>query len=198
MIFKQLRKNIDVKDDVFNELYPDKIKAVSSRHWTPVAIARLASEYLVDKPGKKVLDIGAGAGKFCLVGAVSTNGFFYGVEQRASLTKLSKKIADRNNITNAEFINSNINEISFCDYEAFYFFNSFFENIDTSFPIDNTIYPDLELYDVYSEYVKGELDKTPIGTRLVTYWSKWDEIPGSFDLVDSDCNGLLSFWQKVH
>lgn len=127
MIFKQLRQNIDVKDAVFNEIYPPNIQAVAEKHWTPIAVAKMAAEYLAEKSGKKVLDIGAGAGKFCLVGAATTEGFFYGVEQRSSLTRISKKIADRHHITNVEFINSNINKISFSDYEAFYFFNSFFE-----------------------------------------------------------------------
>ncbi|WP_435523845.1 methyltransferase domain-containing protein [Chryseobacterium indoltheticum] len=198
MIFKQLRENMDVKDAVFNELYPPSIKAAAERHWTPVTVARMAAEFLVEESGKKVLDIGAGAGKFCLVGAASTKGFFYGVEQRASLTKISRKIALRHNITNVKFINSNINEIDFSDFEAFYFFNSFFENIDTSNPIDDSILPDKNLYDIYSGYVKEQLETTPVGTRLVTYWSKWDEIPRSFDLVDSACNGFLSFWKKIY
>ncbi|MBP2618119.1 methyltransferase domain-containing protein [Chryseobacterium jejuense] len=197
MIFKQLRQNMDVKDAVFNKIYPPCIQAAAERHWTPVAVAKLAAEYLAEKPGKKVLDIGAGAGKFCLVGAASTNGFFYGVEQRASLTKISRKIAEKHDITNVEFINSNINKINFSNYEAFYFFNSFFENIDTSSPIDHTILPDSYLYHTYSDYVKEQLYKTPVGTRLVTYWSKWDEIPGNFELVDSACNGFLSFWEKA-
>lgn len=197
MIFKQLRQNVDVKDSVFNELYPEHIKAVAERHWTPVAVARMAAAYLAEEPGVKVLDIGAGAGKFCLVGAASTNGFFYGVEQRASLIRISRKIANKHGITNVEFIHSNIDEISFSDFGAFYFFNPFFENIDTSFPIDDTIIPERDLYDVYSNYVKEQLDKTPVGTRLVTYWSKWDEIPRNFELVDSACNGFLSFWRKM-
>lgn len=197
MIFQQIRKNIDVKDAIFNEIYPPNIKIVAEKHWTPVAVAKMAAKYLVEKPGTKVLDIGAGAGKFCLVGAASTEGFFYGVEQRASLTKISKKIAVRHNIENVEFIHSNIDKISFSDYEAFYFFNSFFENIDTSNPIDDTILPDSDLYHAYSDYVKQQLNKTPVGTRLVTYWSKWDEIPTNFEFVDSECNGFLSFWKKV-
>ncbi|WP_353150678.1 class I SAM-dependent methyltransferase [Chryseobacterium sp.] len=197
MIFKQLSQKIEVKDVVFDEIFPPGIKAVADRHWTPVAVAKMAAEYLTEKQDQKVLDIGAGAGKFCLVGAASTKGFFYGVEQRKALTKMSRKIADRYNIMNVEFINSNINEISFSDYDAFYFFNSFFENIDTSNPIDNTILPDSDLYQVYSDYVREQLDKTPVGTRLVTYWSKWDEIPTNFELVDSAFNGFLSFWKKV-
>ncbi|MCJ7935924.1 MAG: class I SAM-dependent methyltransferase [Chryseobacterium sp.] len=197
MIFKNLKSNIEVKDSTFNELYPNHIKELASRHWTPIAVAKMAAEYLAEEPNSKILDIGAGAGKFCLVGAASTKGMFFGVEQRASLTKISKKIAARHKITNVEFIHSNINEISFSDYDAFYFFNSFYENIDTSCLIDDTILPDRDLYNTYSDYVKEQLDKTPVGTRLVTYWSKWDEIPSSFDLTGTDCNGLLNFWKKM-
>lgn len=72
-----------------------------------------------------------------------------------------------------------------------------FENIDTSNPIDDTIFPDSDLYHAYSDYVKQQLNKTPVGTRLVTYWSKWDEIPTNFEFIDSACNGFLSFWKKV-
>lgn len=197
MIFKHLKLNMEVKDSEFNELYPIHIKELASRHWTPIAVAKLAAEYLAQTPNSRVLDIGAGAGKFCLVGAASTQGIFYGVEQRESLIKISKKIAEKHKISNVNFIHSNINKISFSDYEAFYFFNSFYENIDLTCSIDNKIPTDRDLYYIYSDYVKEQLNKTPVGTRLVTYWSKWDEIPISFDLERTDCNGLLNFWKKV-
>jgi hypothetical protein len=197
MIFKSLKKNIDIEDSAFNMLYSTRIRRLSERHWTPVAIAKIAADYLVDKPNKKVLDIGAGVGKFCLVGAASTKGIFYGVEQRASLTKLSKKIAEKHNVENVEFIHSNITDISFSDYDAFYFYNSFFENIDTSCPIDKIVVPNSELFLSYSNYVRDQLNKTPKYTRLVTYWSTWEEIPESFDLEYTACDGILNFWKKM-
>lgn len=197
MIFKSLKLNLTVEDTTFNELYPSRIKRLAARHWTPVAVAKFAAEYLVDKPYKKVLDIGSGAGKFCLVGAASTTGMFYGVEQRASLVKLSKKIVDKYDLANVEFIHSNINEISFSDYEAFYFYNSFYENIDSSCSIDKTILPERELFYSYSKYVKEQLEQTPIGTRLVTYWSNGEEIPDSFKLEYIACEGVLILWQKI-
>lgn len=197
MIFKSLRLNINIEDSEFNELYPDEIKELSKRHWTPVEIARAAADFLVDKPNRKVLDIGSGVGKFCLVGATATSGKFYGVEQRKSLVDLSKKIAEDNNIKNVGFIHSNITQIPFSDFEAFYFYNSFMENIDTGCPIDNLILPKEELYYIYTNYVKEQLDKTPVGTRLVSYWSNWEEIPESFNLEYCSHRGLLSFWKKM-
>jgi len=197
MIFKALKLKNTVDDSAFDALYPEWIQKLAERHWTPVQIALLAADYLADKPQKKILDIGSGAGKFCLVGALSTEGRFYGIEQRESLIKLSREIAVKNNIDNVEFIHSNINEVSFACYDAFYFYNSFFENLDGSYPIDKTIKRKSELYYSYSAYVKKQLAETSAGTRLVTFWSNRDEIPESFDL-DFSYGGVLHFWKKRH
>ncbi|MGH2664665.1 methyltransferase domain-containing protein [Flavobacterium sp.] len=197
MIFENLKQNKSIEDSEFNELYPIRVKKLSARHWTPVEVAKKAANFLVDESNKKILDIGSGAGKFCLVGAASTNGSFYGVEQRESLIKLSKRIAKKHKVDNVEFIHSNITEISFSNYDAFYFYNSFQENIDTSCPIDRLIAPSEELYKLYTSYLRDQLDTTPIGTKLVTYWSSWSEIPESFNLEFLDYNGILSFWKKI-
>ncbi|TYB77508.1 methyltransferase domain-containing protein [Bizionia saleffrena] len=196
MIFKNLKLHIDVDDPLFNTLYPLRVKKLSDRHWTSVEVAKLAAEYLVDKPNCKVLDIGSGAGKFCLIGAASTKGLFYGVEQREGLVKLSRRIAEKNKINTTAFIHSNITQISFSDYDAFYFYNPFYENIDNSHLIDSKIATSKKLYIKYSDYVQNQLKKTPIGTRLVTYWSTWEEIPLGFDLEFTGYNGKLNFWEK--
>ncbi len=196
MIFKLLRSDIEVDDHVFNGIYPPKISELAERHWTPVHVAKLASAYLVRHPNDRVLDIGAGAGKFCLVGAACTKGIFYGVEQRKPLVQISSDLARKYNITNVKFIHANIDQISFTDYDAFYFYNSFYENLDTSCPIDDSVIPNIDLYHTYTNYLRQELKKAPIGTRVVTYWSGWDEIPDSFEMVDTACGGFLNFWRK--
>lgn len=197
MIFKQLRANIDVDDDTFNELYPYHIKKLAKRHWTPVAVARMAAEYLAEKPNSKILDIGSGAGKFCLVGASCTQGMFYGIEQRDHLIEISQKIAAIHDLQNVEFVHSNICEIDFSEYEAFYYYNSFQENIDTSCPIDYVILPHHDLFYFYSNYVRAQLYRAHVGTRLVTYWTDYKDVPNNFRLVHSAYNGLLNFWEKV-
>src|SRR5690606_3892441 len=128
MVFKLLRLNIDVKDDDINAIYPEKIRRLARQHWTPVGVAKRAAEFLADTPGARVLDIGSGAGKFCLVGATYTRGHFTGVEQRGKLAALSNRLAETYNIHNVNFIHQNIMSISFSDYNAFYFYNSFHEN----------------------------------------------------------------------
>jgi len=196
MIFKNLHLNIDVEDQHFNTLYPSHINKLSERHWTSVEVAKLAADFLVDKPNCKVLDIGSGAGKFCLIGAASTKGNFYGVEQREGLVKLSQRIAKTHNVNNVEFIHSNIIDISFSNYDSFYFYNPFYENIDDSLLIDDKVVIEEKLYFTYSDYVENQLKNTAIGTRLVTYWSMWIEIPEGFDLEFTAYDGKLNFWEK--
>ncbi len=196
MILETEQLKIETEDARFNSIYPIHIKKLSERHWTPVEVAKLASDFLVHKPKCKVLDIGSGVGKFCLIGATSTDGRFYGVEQRAELVKLSQRIAETHHINNVEFINSNVTEISFSNFDAFYFYNPFYENIDDSLLIDNKLVLDEKLYFAYTEYVVNQLKQTPVGTRLVTYWSMNLDIPEGFILEFTAYNGKLDFWEK--
>lgn len=197
MVFEFLKLNIDVTDDYFNSIYPEAISLLARKHWTSVSIAKSASEYLVERPGARVLDIGSGAGKFCLVGASHTKGHFTGVEQRFKLVELSSKLAESYSIRNAKFINCNIDSINFKNFESFYFFNSFYENIDIINRIDDEVQLDMRLYHQYSTYVVEQFSKLPRGTRLVTYCSPFTIIPSCFKLQYSLSGGSLRFWEKI-
>jgi SAM-dependent methyltransferase len=197
MVFEFIKLNIDITDDDFNLIYPQTISILAKKHWTSVAVAKVSSEYLVDKPGTRVLDIGSGAGKFCLVGASNTQGHFTGIEQRAELVDLSKRLADSYSIQNVKFIHSNITEIDFRRYDSFYFYNSFYENIDTANRIDDSVHLDKQLYQQYSTFLKAQFSELPIGTRLVTNCSPLTIIPNCFKLQYSMRGGLLRFWEKI-
>ena len=148
------------------------------------------------KNNSKVLDIGSGAGKFCMIGSVCTNGHFTGVEQRDNLHLLAEQIFKKYQLKNINFINSNINQIEFNNYEAFYFFNPFYENIIQFEKIDDAIDVKNDLYDEYSNYVKNQLDLMPLGTRLVTFFSAYDEVPISYQLISKDDRQKISMWEK--
>ncbi|NJM26667.1 MAG: methyltransferase domain-containing protein [Bacteroidia bacterium] len=125
MIFKLLRLNVDVTDDDFNAIYPENIRKLSRKHWTPVSVAKQAATFLAERPGTRVLDIGSGAGKFCMIGAAHTRGHFTGVEQRYDLVELSHRLASLHQIGNTAFVHGNIRSVKFRSYDAFYFYNSF-------------------------------------------------------------------------
>lgn len=196
MIFNRIRQKLIVNDNEFDSLYPNIIKQLSARHWTPVEVAIMAAGYLADQPGKKVLDIGSGCGKFCHIGSVSTEGYFYGVEQRGALVAEANKIVDKYSLENISFMEANITTVRFSDYDSFYFFNPFMENVNRSAIIDSSVSLKRELFFHYSDYVRDELRTTPQGTKLVTYWSLLNEVPNDFDLEFSVFNGMLNFWKK--
>ncbi len=199
MIFEQIRSNEAVKDIEFDLIYPDLIKSAAEMHFTPIEVAKTAALYLANKKGVKVLDIGSGAGKFCMVGSVFTEGYFTGVELRESLFATALRISKRYNLINVEFVHANITDISFKDFDAFYFYNAFFENVSRLGvgKINNELDLKRELYDTYSFYVKHQLDEMPVGTKLVTYFSFSKEVPDSYQLQFTDFDGKLKMWEKV-
>ncbi len=189
--------DINVSDEDFNLIYPEKIREIAYNQWTPLDVSRLAAKFLAEKPNARVLDIGSGVGKFCMVGASCTNGLFTGVEQRDYLVEMSNKISARYGLANAKYIHSNIMDIPFVDYDSFYFFNAFYENIDRAAVIDNTVERGFNFYNMYTRYVSGQLAKKQIGTRLATYWSPLNEIPDSYELKFSAFEEKLNCWEKV-
>ncbi|MBV6442016.1 MAG: methyltransferase domain-containing protein [Haliscomenobacteraceae bacterium CHB4] len=197
MIFQRLNAGIEVSDSDFDTLYSKRVREISKLHFTPVEVARTAARFLVEKPGTRVLDIGSGAGKFCMIGASCTNGFFTGVEYRESLHRLSWLLSKCHGIHNTKFIHSNIMEIEFRTFDAIYFFNSFYENIFPDEPIDGSVRLDKSLYAIYAQYMKEQLNTMPKGTRLATYFCYMTEIPNSYKVQSKDFDGKLKLWVKT-
>ena len=196
MIFKNLKSGVRVNDEYFDTVYPVPLRSVSKLHFTPVDVAQYAACALVERPGTRVLDIGSGAGKFCMIGAACTQGQFTGVEQRPSLHRLSERLSRRYALPNVRFIHANITSIDIQAFDAVYFFNAFQENVIQSDPIDHSVCLDKSLYRLYSQYVRSQLAAMPAGTRLATYFSYGDEVPDSFRVMDTDFEGKLKLWKK--
>jgi SAM-dependent methyltransferase len=171
---------------------------VAEKHWTPLAVAEKAAAFLAASPDAKVLDIGSGSGKFCLTAAhFHPLNMFYGIEQRANLVALSSELAERLQLENVNFICDNITNIDFKNYNNFYFYNSFYENITGTQKIDFSVTYSEELYNYYNRYLFKQLAKKPAGTRLVTYHSFGSEIPSDYEIVHTDYGEFLKFWVKV-
>lgn len=191
-------KNWFASDKIFNSLYPKPIQEVAEKHWTPLAVAEKAADFLAASPAAKILDIGSGSGKFCLTAAYfHPLSLFYGIEQRANLVALSTELAQKLELQNTTFICDNITKIDFKDYDNFYFYNSFYENITGTQKIDFSVTYSEDLYKYYNRYLFKQLAKKPAGTRLVTYHSFGSEIPSDYEVVHTDYNEFLKFWVKV-
>jgi SAM-dependent methyltransferase len=183
-------------DEGFDALLPLKIKKLSSIHWTPFEVAKRVAQFLVQHEKSRILDIGSGVGKFCLTAATVSSGHFTGVEQRESLVRLSRKIAQKYQISRAEFVHANVLTIDFKHYDAFYFFNSFQENLDPNNRIDDDVNYNPSRYTAYNQYLIEQFGLLPQGARIASYCSPSSIIPEHYVMVRSEIKGKLKFWEK--
>jgi SAM-dependent methyltransferase len=185
-------------DTAFNQLYAPGIRALSHSHWTGLEVARKSAAYLAAEKKTKILDIGSGVGKFCLAAAYYfPASFFYGVEQRQSLIDSAEAAKAKLGFANVSFIHENFTKLNFKQYDHFYFYNAFYENLTDAKKIDTVVEYSKELYDFYTFNMYRQLEKMPAGTKLVTYHVAGDEWPRGYHIVGTDMDDDLNFLVKV-
>jgi SAM-dependent methyltransferase len=190
-----LKPTCYVNDAAFDRLYPERVQQLSRRHWTPLSIARTAARFLASGSGKRILDIGSGVGKFCLIGArFFPDAVFYGIEQRQELHQYAEEVKSITQSHNVNFIQGNFTQQDLSAYDGFYFYNSFFENLADQDLIDDKVEYSASLYNYYSRCLFKQLEKKASGTRLVTFHSLGDEVPPSYQLVDASADLMLKMW----
>lgn len=179
-IREALQRGARVSDAEFDEVFPDELRERSHQHWTPVDIAVRAAALLAPTPDTRVLDVGAGVGKVCLIGALVTGATWWGVEQDQALVAAANHAAWQLDVSGqTRFVHGDGSRMPW-DYDAFYFFNPFstlllaphaspFVRYAT---IQNTL-----------RRIHQRLIATPIGTRVVTYHGYGGPMPGGFRQV---------------
>ncbi len=184
-------------DELFDRIYPPTIRQLSWRHWTPVCVAVEAVKLLGLSAQTRLLDVGCGPGKFCLVAGALTAASITGIEQRSDLVEIARFAAAKHHLNNVEIIHGNVSDLSFADFDAFYLYNPFEENVYEGQKIDSTIPLSLNLLVRYTAYVAEQLQSKPIGTRVVTYGGEGCEIPPCFICRNTAFGGELKLWIKT-
>jgi hypothetical protein len=198
MLFENIKSDLTVIDSDFDVIFPKDIQKFTRLHFSPIEVSKYVARFLTaNKSNARILDIGSGAGKFCFIGSLTTQGFFVGIEQRESLHYIANDIAETYAIANTDFILDNVINLSFTDFEGFYIFNSFYENVSFDENITDEVNLKQPNYDTYSAYVKEELDKMPIGTRLATYFCSKSIAPDSYIQIEDTFNKNLKLWEKT-
>ena len=191
-------ENYFLSDTAFDALFPVYIRQLSAVHWTPLKVACEAARFLAPDEHARVIDIGAGAGKFCIAGSHYARGSFTGIEQRKNFVTAGKKIVRQLNLFDVELIHGNFTQMSLQEYTGIYFFNAFHENLVIADSLDTKIERSVELYAMYNAHLFAQLKAMPPGTRLATYWLSANEVPGSYKLYESHFNNLLKLWIKEY
>jgi hypothetical protein len=189
-----------VPDRVFDQLFPERIRLISSRFWTPIHVGRKAARILAAGKGP-ILDVGAGVGKFCLIGALTTDAEFHGLEHREELVGIANAVIEALGLSHrAHVFHGTLDDLDWARYSSFYFCNPFEENL---FP-DGRRYDDQVLlsktrFQEDTARVEQALDMAALGTRIVTFHGLGAKVPATYRLCPEETRGnpLLHAWIKV-
>jgi len=115
-----------VSDGELDEVFPEELRDRSYLHWTPVAVAVRAAQLLAPSPGLRILDVGAGVGKLCLIGAAVTGATWWGIEQDAVQVAAASQAAWALDLEReTRFVQGDGSRLSWDEFDGFYFYNPF-------------------------------------------------------------------------
>lgn len=181
---------------------PAAARRISTLYWSPVRVASRAAAIFAALGVSRVLDLGSGAGKFCVVaGAQAPRIDFVGVEHRPHLVAAARALAEAVGATNVAFTQGDASLPPEARFDGFYAFNPFAENSLMALgQVDQTVElsPLRRLVDVLR--VERWLAARPDGAVLVTYHGLGGPIPSSYECVHHELVGTdrLRAWRKMH
>lgn len=195
------KAEITVGDTEFDSWLPDHEKAISYRFWTPAGVALRVVRWFAETGAQRVLDVGSGVGKFCVVGALGSRLTFTGVEHRPHLITMAEDVAERFGVSErVTFVGGEVNAVNFREFDALYFYNPFGEH---RFPVaehlDSSVEINRRRFDREVADVESRLGQVRVGTCLATFNGYGGRVPGTFDLIHAQILGgtVLRLWRKV-
>jgi SAM-dependent methyltransferase len=200
---KEIRKRIDdgtlLTDAFFDRLFSPKIRALSGRHWTSCEIALRAAGLLVEKESDRILDIGSGAGKFCVLGALSTKAHFVGMEIRAPLIQAAIRLREEFDLEKRiDFIEGDATALDWSGFTGFYMFNPFYEHIASSVRMEPALEFGMTRFEQYVRGVQKRLREAKIGTKVAIFHGFGGGIPQGYRRVlrEEAASDFLDLWVK--
>ncbi|HEX3697891.1 MAG TPA: methyltransferase domain-containing protein [Polyangia bacterium] len=167
------RSFVDVSampDLEFDSIYEARIRRLSAQHWTPVRVAARAAQLLTRAGARHILDVGSGVGKFCIVGALTTDAHFVGVERRLDLVEIARGAAAHLGATRAAFVHDNVDVFPFTGFDGFYLYNPFHEQINREVsPIDGAFPRSNAAYRRFIDKTTKKLSASPSATAVVMF-----------------------------
>jgi SAM-dependent methyltransferase len=197
----QLRAGVVPPDCAFDQYLPDHVRAVSDRHWTPLHVVSRGVRWLLAAGVRSVVDVGAGAGKFCVAAALCGDLTCIGLEQRQRLVCTARDLARRFQVDDrVRFDECRFGSCDVPAADAYYFYNPFAETImGRDDRIDAHAERGLERYLTDLRTARVFLRSLPAGALVLTYHGFGGRMPGAFDEVraDSRIPALLRLYRKT-
>jgi predicted RNA methylase len=207
-IVSRLSQRVSVLESTFDALYPHDLYDLSRTHWTPVPVALEAARMLVTEPGFRVLDVGSGCGKFCLIAVLASEGVFTGIELRPRLDEEARRAkgllsGHTEAMNRVEFFCGDMQALDWGLFDGFYFYNPFYENLLEDTPRERQIIDhEIELgsghYFDLTRVVRRKLEEAKAGTRVVSYHGIGIPLPVGWHRQETRSigSGDLELWIK--
>lgn len=191
-----------ISDDwSFDEWLPLSLQMHAALHFTPIDVSRHAASVLAPEPGMTVLDVGAGAGKFCIAAAQAAPwAEFVGVEWRPHLVRIAERLARAYGLSNVRFVHADAFDLDWSSFDAFYLYNPFAEQLlDSAFVLDETIAFNPVNFALFVDLVRERLARARLGTRVATYHGFGAPPPLGYELLHDDAMGTdrVELWVKA-
>lgn len=193
-----IRSGVCPSDRFFDQFLPYDLREASGRFWTPLSVALKVADWLSHYGVRHVVDIGSGAGKFCIAAALASRCRFTGLEQRSRLVQESHRLAQVFGIEErVHFLHSTLDQIPEAD--AYYLYNPFGENLCAPHEsLDQDVELSPERYERDISFMEEFFAQAPPGTLVVKFNGFGGRMPASYEeiLVDPDVPSALRMWRK--
>jgi predicted RNA methylase len=197
-----LRSGEELPDHWFDRHLPRDLRAVSNQHWTPLVVTKRVAKWIAEFGIRTVVDIGSGAGKFCVATALATDCHFTGIEQRPRLVGAARSLARVFGVEDrVEIVEGVLGECEIPGSDAYYLYNPFGENI---FPrSDDHLDDDVELSEHRYARDVATMERffqaMPLGTHVIKYNGFGGQMPRGYRKIRaaSEMPNLLRLWRKV-
>lgn len=189
------------EDQVFDQFLPDELRAVSDQYWTPLVVIRRAAQWLDEVGIRTVLDIGSGAGKFCVAAALGGHCHFTGLEQRPRLVEAARRLARTFAVTDRTcFLEGTLGVLPLPRVDAYYLYNPFDEaafHPETRLDHDVDHSHERRLSDIAA--MQKLLREAKVGTYVLTYNGFGGNLPAGYRelRVDRGLPQVLRLSRKV-
>jgi predicted RNA methylase len=190
-----LRRGVEIADAELDRVFPDELRARSQVHWTPVTVALRVAALLAPPPEARVLDVGAGVGKLCLIGALVTGATWWGIEQDAVQVAAANQAAWALDATRTRFVHGDGSRLAWDGFDALYFYNPF-----STVMLGPHASPFVRYATVHATLrrIEQRLATARPGTRVVTFHGFGGRWPPGFTRLASEsiADGALELWVR--
>jgi SAM-dependent methyltransferase len=198
---REIRYGHEPSDTIFDRFLSPHVRFASYHFWTSAAVAMRISEWLVKEQVQRVLDVGSGPGKFCVIGALATQCSFVGIEQRENLVLYARQLAKCFEVeARVQFIHGVFGEEMLEDFDAYYFYNPFGENTFSSNDwLDNSVELSEARYLRDVLFTEDMMRRAPLGTYFIFYNGFGGTMPHTYDELynDTEAPNPLQMWKKT-